>query len=121
MLNRTSFPKNLHMPDPCSYPEADPDGGAGGARPHLAKKRKVVDLLLRACTWHALQAKGTTFFICVSRPAHALISASGEKKKNKKISKKMRTSGQVRVDKCCPQQSQRNRQIARRKQEYYGD
>ena len=32
--------------------EADPDGGA---RPHLAKK-KVVDLLLRACTWHALQA-----------------------------------------------------------------
>ena len=26
--------------------------------------------------------KGTTFFICVSRPAHALISASGEKKKN---------------------------------------
>ena len=27
---------------------------------------------------------GTTFFICVSRPAHALISASGEKKKNKK-------------------------------------
>ena len=27
--------------------------------------------------------KGTTFFICVSRPAHALISASGEKKKKK--------------------------------------
>ena len=36
--------------------------------------------------------KGTTCFICVSRPAHALISASGEKKKtNKKISKKMRS------------------------------
>ena len=29
------------------------------------------------------QHKGTTFFICVSRPAHALISASGEKKKQK--------------------------------------
>ena len=26
--------------------------------------------------------KGTTFFICVSHPAHALISASGEKKKH---------------------------------------
>ena len=33
-------------------PEADPHGGVGDARPHLAQK-KVVDLLLRACTWHA--------------------------------------------------------------------
>ena len=66
----------------------------------------------------SLLLKGTTFFICVSRPAHALIEASGEKKK---ISKKMRTSGQVRVDKYCPQQSQRNRQIAPRKQQFYGD
>ena len=66
-------------------------------------------------------SKGTACFICVSRPAHALISASGKKKKNKKISKKIRTSGQVRGDKYCPQQSQRKRQIARRKQQYYGD
>ena len=29
--------------------------------------------------------KGTTCFVCVSRPAHALISASGEKKKTKKF------------------------------------
>ena len=33
----------------------------------------------------------------------------------------MRTSGQVRVDKYCPQQSQRKRQIARRKQQHYGN
>ena len=65
-------------------------------------------------------SKGTTFFICVSRPAHALISASGEKK-NTKNSKKMRPSGQVRVDKYCPRQAQRKRQIAQRKQQYYGD
>ena len=32
-----------------AHSEADPDGGAGGVRPHLAKKKKVVDLLLCAC------------------------------------------------------------------------
>ena len=65
--------------------------------------------------------KGTTFFICVSRPAHALISASGEKKKKKIQRKCVPLPGQVRVDKYCPQQSQRKRLIARRKQQYYGD
>ena len=29
-----------------------------------------------------------TFFICVSRPAHALISASGKKKRTKKFQRK---------------------------------
>ena len=32
-----------------------------------------------------MDCKGTTFFISVSRPAHALISASGEKKKQKNV------------------------------------
>ena len=39
-------------------------------------------------TTGVINRKGTTFFICVSRPAHALISASGEKKKTKKIQRK---------------------------------
>ena len=42
-----------HTIDEWGFAEADPDGGAGGARPTSRKKKKKVDLLLRACTWHA--------------------------------------------------------------------
>ena len=53
-------------------------------------------LLVTAGEWRLVQIrvffssqdKGTTCFICVSRPAHALISASGEKKKTKKFQRK---------------------------------
>ena len=45
-----------------------------------------------SCRW-----MGTTFFICVSRPAHALISASGEKKKNFKENASLWTSSRGQV------------------------
>ena len=60
------------------------------------------------------------FYLCFSSSARIDFSLWREKK-NKKISKKMRPSGQVRVDKYCPRQAQRKRQIARRKKQYYGD
>ena len=58
--------------------------------------RVCVCACVRACAHAAnltlsryiIPPKGTTFFICVSRPAHALISESGEKKRTKKIQRK---------------------------------
>ena len=50
------------------------------------------------------------FYLCFSSSARIDFSLWREKK-NKKISKKMRPSGQVRVDKYCPRQAQRKRQI----------
>ena len=58
------------------------------------------------------------FYLCFSSSARIDFSLWRDKKK---ISKKMRPSGQVRVDKYCPRQAHRKRQIARRKQQYYGD
>ena len=49
------------------------------------------------------------FYLCFSSSARIDFSLWREKKK--KNSKKKRTSGQVRVDKYCPQQSQRKRRI----------